>query len=521
MIDLRPESAHAVAGRIDFRALIEARAAQNGDDLFLLAPDSETTISYRQLRDSARGVARALAEVAPTGPIGWLAGNGWPTVRVLLGALYGGRVAAPINPAAGDSQIEYIIGHSGCRAIFVDAQNRPRLEKIARECAVAPRVFDIDGIESGAQENDAELAAAPESDSPRERPALLIYTSGTTGRPKGVLHTHSSLLAGAANTVLAHRLRAADRALCSLPLCHINGLCVTVFAPLLAGGSVVMPDKFRADDFWRLIAERRCSWFSVVPTIVARLLDLPPRAPDPQTEPRAFSALRFGRSASAPLSPDSLRRFEERFRIPLIETMGLTETAAQILANPPPPAARKIGSAGIAFGNEVAVLDSDGREKKRGEIGEIAARGGNVMREYLRAPADTAAAFTVGGWFLSGDLGRMDEDGFVFVTGRRKELIIKGGENIAPREIDDALHRAPGVLEAAAFARACPVYGQRVEAAVVLARPDAHDEAELILLCAREVGKFKAPDKIHFLAELPKGPSGKIQRRLLAEALGG
>jgi len=208
----------------------------------------------------------------------------------------------------------------------------------------------------------------------------------------------------------------------------------------------------------------------------------------------------------------------------LIETMGLTETAAQITSNPMPPGARKYGSPGRAYGNEVAILGPDHREVPRMQSGEIAVRGDNVFRVYLKNPEATAEAFTSresngDGWFLTGDLGHMDKDGYIYVTGLRKELIIKGGENIAPREIDEALLRHAEVVEAAAYAVPCADYGQRVEAAVRLTEGGAVTEAELIALCRTQVGPFKAPDRVHILPDLPKGPSGKVQRLKLAEMM--
>jgi acyl-CoA synthetase (AMP-forming)/AMP-acid ligase II len=203
----------------------------------------------------------------------------------------------------------------------------------------------------------------------------------------------------------------------------------------------------------------------------------------------------------------------------LIETMGLTETSAQITANPMPPGARKYGSPGKAYGNEVAILGADNREVARMIGGEIAVRGDNVFRLYLKNQKATTEAFTGDGWFLTGDLGHMDADGYIYVTGRRKELIIKGGENIAPREIDEALLLHPEVLEAAAFAVPSIDYGQTVEAAVRLTEGGSVTEAELLALCRAQVGPFKAPDRVHILPDLPKGPSGKVQRLKLAEMM--
>ena len=336
-----------------------------------------------------------------------------------------------------------------------------------------------------------------------------MYTSGTTGRPKGVVHTQSSLLAGGWTPALAHKLTTSDRGYCVLPIYHINGLCVTVMGTLIAGGSLAMVPKFSASKFWRHIEETGATWFSVVPTIISHLLH-GAASPGPHK-------LRFGRSASSALAPETQTQFEARFNVPIVETMGLTETAAQMLSNPLPPGIRKIGSSGIPIGNETVILSKDLQIVTDGSEGEIAVRGPNVMLKYLRNPQATADTFTPDGWLRTGDLGRQDSDGYFYVTGRLKELIIKGGENITPREIDDALYTHPDVIEAAAFARPCDTYGERIEAAVKLCDTSIATIADLLKVCETRLGKFKSPDTIHFMDELPKGPSGKIQRLKLAE----
>ena len=274
-----------------------------------------------------------------------------------------------------------------------------------------------------------------------------------------------------------------------------------------------MPARFSASRFWNQSCEYKATWFSVVPTIISHLLH-----GDSDPDDICRMRFRFGRSASSALAVETQTAFERRFSIPIVETMGLTETAAQILSNPLPPGKRKIGSPGTAFGCEVEIHDEEGNKMLQGREGEIAVRGPNVMLEYLKDPGATGKAFR-NGWFRTGDLARMDDDGYVFVTGRLKELIIKGGENIAPREIDEVLYSHPDVVEAAAFARKCPRYGETVEAAVRVSPNSQVDSAELSALCAKRLGGFKAPDKIHFFEELPKGPSGKIQRLKLADML--
>ncbi len=481
------------------RDWLDRRAEAGGTAIVF--PETGDTLGWAALRRdaaafagalTARGMERgeSLAIVTP---------NSREGVTALYGALYGGFRATMVNLAAGRDAIAYALGHCGarfatvhldCRTLFAEA-NDPGLDEI--------------GLES--------QGAAPLHPVAPGDHALLMYTSGTTGRPKGVVHTHASLLAGGWTSAIAHRLGPEDRGFCVLPICHINGLCVTVMGSLVSGGSLAMPSRFSASRFWDQAAEAGVTWFSVVPTIISHLLH-GEAEPDPATRAR----IRFGRSASSALAVETQTAFEARFGIPIVETMGLTETAAQILSNPLPPGVRKIGSPGRAFGCEVAIQDEAGAEVPRGTEGEIAVRGPNVMLEYLNNAQATEAAFR-NGWLRTGDLARMDEDGYVFVTGRLKELIIKGGENIAPREVDEALYAHPDVIEAAAFARPCPRYGETVEAAVRVRAGSPVTSEELTELCKGRLGPFKTPDRMHFLDELPKGPSGKIQRLKLADLL--
>ncbi|MEM8750518.1 MAG: AMP-binding protein [Pseudomonadota bacterium] len=490
------------------RDLIDRWAFAQPDRPFLIAPETGETITFEELRDSSRAFAGHLwARDLPAGcSIAYAMNNGLMAAQVILGTLYGGYLATAVNLVSGKSTIAHVLSHSDARAVFVDEKSCTLIREVQAETGnTAQQHFaDSDWFTPS--------AASPPSCEP-DSDGLLMYTSGTTGVPKGVVHTHASLLSGGANTAFAHELTTSDRGLCVLPLYHINAFCVSLMGALASGSSLALPTRFSVSTFWSQVRDHECSWFSVVPTQISYLLH------DAQThghDSSGLSALRFGRSASAPLSPDVQQAFEKQFRVPIIETMGLTETAAQILSNPM-TGERKVGSPGIAYGNEVMIADENQRECARGTEGEVLVRGGNVMRLYRNNEDATRSTITPDGWLRTGDLGRMDDDGFVFITGRLKELIIKGGENIAPREIDDALYAHPDVIEAAAFARDCDRYGQTVEAAVVVTSESILDERALIRLCEDAIGTFKAPDCVHFFAELPKGPSGKIQRLKLVE----
>ncbi len=484
------------------RDWLEARAAAGGTAVVF--PETGETLAWPALRDAARRFAAGLAArgAAEGESVAIVSPNSRDGVVALYGALAGGFRATMINLAAGRDAIAHALAHSGARFGFVHP-DAAALFDAANETGVAAIPLASD---------DPRREAAPHDLAPGDH-ALLMYTSGTTGRPKGVVHSHASLLAGGWTTAIAHALTPEDRGFCILPFYHINGLCVTVIGSLVSGGSLAMASRFSASRFWRQAAEAEATWFSAVPTIISHLLH-GEAEPDAATRRR----LRFGRSASSALAVETQAAFEARFSLPIVETMGLTETAAQILSNPLPPGPRKIGSPGRAYGCEVEIQDADGARAPAGREGEIAVRGPNVMLEYLRNPEATGAAFR-NGWLRTGDLARMDDDGYVFVTGRLKELIIKGGENIAPREVDEVLYSHPDIIEAAAFARDCAQYGETVEAAVRVRAGAQVKAADLIALCEQRLGAFKTPDAIHFLDELPKGPSGKIQRLRLAEFL--
>jgi len=429
-----------------------------------------------------------------------------------LGIAYSAFKATPLNLVAGSKSMQYVIEHSETELIFVtqDCMHLVKeaissLEKDIKIIEMHPENGPI--VNELLMDNHKRSHIRP---NPHDE-ALLMYTSGTTGNPKGVLLSHQNLIAAGRNVINAHNIKKEDIALCVLPIYHINGLCVTVMGTLISASGLVMPYKFSNNQFWKQMDNYKCSWFSAVPTLFAYLLN-------GKTFPKFDKKrIRFARSASAPLSPEIHRQFENRFGIPIIETMGLTETGAQILSNPLPPKKRKIGSPGVAIGNEIIIADNDQQELPVDTIGEILVRGDNVMIGYLKQPDETENTKNAAGWLKTGDLGYMDKDKFIFVTGRIKELILKGGENIAPREIDEVLLEHQSVLEAAAFGVPCDVYGHTVEACVRFKDGSATIEEKLIDFCQKRLGSFKSPSRIHIMDDLPKGPSGKIQRMKLFE----
>lgn len=501
-----------MAASSTIRAAVDAQAARRPDAIYAVAPETGRTLTFAGLRDAGVALAAFLDArgVAAGGKVALYMGNGLATLRLFVSVMYAGRTVVPLNLLAQASQLEFVLDHCDATLALVAPDLIGRVQAAAKKSARRIDVVPCDA-DDGAFPVAGPARALPEVAA--EDDALIMYTSGTTGMPKGVVLTHGNVVAAGTFVSDAHGLGPSDRVLGTLPLYHINGQIVQATSPLIHGGSLVIPHRFSASAFWRLADAHRCTWINVVPTIISYLL----AGPDPGAEGVDLSRIRFCRSASAPLPPEHHRAFEARFGIGVIETMGLTETAAPCFTNPLDPAQRRIGSPGRAFGNEARVVDAGGRPAPAGTVGEIMIRGPNVMRGYYKAAEATASALEPDGWLHTGDLGYIDADGFVFVTGRLKELIIKGGENIAPREIDETLLRHPAVLEAAAVGMPDVHYGQEILACVVLRPGAAVSEAELQAFCRAQLGPYKAPKVIRLVADLPKGPSGKVQRLRLLE----
>ena len=504
-----------------FRSLIDRGANAFPNRTYLVDPDSKLTLSYRKLKEKSVQFGNLLdsLELSHSPRVGFLMDNGYWTIVVMMGTMYSGSVTVPLNVVASPGNLRFAVENAKVDVLFVSKEHRQLLAKILSGVERSIPVIEVD-MEQGFELDLSNFSSVelPKNKLTGDSPAMILHTSGTVGMPKGAVLTHGNLIAGGNNVVLAQNLTKDDIAFCILPLYHINGQVVTAFAPLASGSHVVMPRKFSLSKFWPTLREFKCTWFSTVPTITKYLLD-DVHAFGGEQQLKDSCTLRFARSASSAMPASMLLDFEETFGVPMLESMGLTEAAAPILANPMPPAVRKAGSVGIPFGTEVRIIDNSGRTRGPEETGEIVVRGANVISEYYNAPEATANSFTSDGWFQTGDLGYYDDDGYFFVTGRIKELIIKGGENISPREIDDVLYRNTAVLEAASFGYPDDTYGQVVAVAVVLKDGVSCTAEELMEYCGAQLGSFRCPSKIFFVDDLPKGPSGKIQRLEVARSL--
>jgi long-chain acyl-CoA synthetase len=502
------QRAPAVAASVG--ALIERLARQSPNAPFVIDPETGETITFVELRNRVVTLAAHLQR------LGLMRGdrvcvamdNGVAAVVSHLGAMSGGFVAVPIDPGGGALQLGRIVRHCEPRAVLVADDRRTQIESIATE--IDPRIVHVD---VGASASAAEAAEM----SPEDRPdddALLMYTSGSTGRPKGVLLSHADVMSRAADFAAIHELGAADRLLCVLPLYHMNAQNM-MLGVLYSGSSMVVPRRFSVARYWEWVVRYRCTWMSMAPTIVTQLL----RWHETHGGPPAgdLRHVRFARCSSAPLSDSAHGSFEERFGIVLVQGMGMTE-AGSIFLNPPHREQRKIGSLGCARNLEVKVVGVDGQGLGSGHVGELMVRGPGVMRGYYKDPEATASAFDATGWLRTGDLGYRDFAGYFFHAGRVKELIIKGGTNVAPAEIDEALASHPDVARAAAVGVPDPHLGEDIGAFVVLRDGARCNEQGLLDHCAAQVGEFKTPSWIKFVDSLPTGPTGKVQRVQLAKS---
>src|SRR5271165_2306496 len=502
------------------RQVIEVAASAHPETPFLIGAETGQVITLGDLENQCKFLSTLLHQrgLRARDKVALLMDNGLVTVQLFLGSIYGGLVVVPLNVRAGVVQISYMLEHCDAKAVFVEEQYRALLEEamhdVRRPIQVIPAC--LDGTIGGGTEGNSNASLAVLLDLPApDDEALLMYSSGSTGKPKAAIHTHRSILAGGRNAIASHELTPADRSLLVLPLYHINAECVTLIPTLMSGGSVVVPHRFSVSHFWDWMEQYRCTWSAVVPTIVSELVNWN----DPRADQReaTFQRIKFMRSSSAPLSPSLHREFLDKFPVPLLQAMGSTE-GGNVFSNPLPPRKNKIGSPGLAWGFETRIVDRDGVEVPAGESGEVLLRGPALMRAYYKDAEGTAAVVDADGWLHTGDLAYRDEDGYFFVVGRSKELVIKGGVNIAPRQIDETLESHPAVLEAAAVGIPDRHLGEDLVAFVVRREGASTDEHELLSFCEKRLGHFKTPTWICFADDLPKGPSGKVQRLKLFDA---
>ncbi|KAJ9607875.1 hypothetical protein H2200_007954 [Cladophialophora chaetospira] len=478
-------------------------------------------VSFRHLTQDVLAFQKQLAQLGiPSGDAVSIAlPNSYEFIVSFLATSFQRAIAAPLNPAYKQSEFEFYIEDLSSAVVILPKgayeEHGPAIKAARKynagiaECYLDGASVILDVKEQGklAQRQSQPLARARPEDV-----ALVLHTSGTTGRPKAVPLTHRNLTTTMHNIRNTYELTPQDRTYLVMPLFHVHGLLAGFLAPLSAGGSVIVPERFSARTFWVDFLEHKANWYTAVPTIHQILLKNPAPSPKPN--------IRFIRSCSSPLSPKTFHELEETYAAPVLEAYAMTEAAHQMCSNQlPHRGKRKPGSVGIGHGVEVQILDDAGNEVPRGREGEICIRGDNVTQGYLNNDKANKEAFTKGGFFRTGDQGMKDDDGYVVITGRIKELINRGGEKISPIELDHIIAGNPEVAEAVTFAIPSELYGQEVGVAVVLKGDRSITEQGITDFVVSRTAIFKKPQRVWILKEIPKTATGKIQRRKVAESL--
>ena len=499
-----------------FSTIAELLAIGAADRPAIRAPE-RAPLSYAGLRALAErtiaslngiGIGRGdrVAIVLPNGP----------EMATAFLAVAGAATTAPLNPAYKDEEFEFYLTDLKAKALIVYQGMETPARAVAARLGVpvlelvpgaAAGEFTLAGGNPGKAANPG--AAGPDD------VALVLHTSGTTARPKIVPLSHANVTASAGNIARTLALGEADACLNVMPLFHIHGLMAATLSSLAGGGSVICTPGFNALRFFGWLDAEKPTWYTAVPTMHQAILQRAER----NKEIIARVPLRFLRSSSSSLPAQAMRELEAVFGAPVVEAYGMTEASHQMASNPLPPRPRKPGHVGLPAGPEIAIMDDDGRILPQGEIGEVVIRGRNVTRGYEANPEANAKAFT-NGWFRTGDQGVLDTDGYLMLTGRLKELIKRGGEQVSPLEVDGILSEHPAVAQALTYSIPHPMLGEDVGAAVVLREGMECSERELRDFASKHLADFKVPRKVVFLPEIPKGATGKLMRIGLAQKLG-
>jgi len=499
--------------------LVTRSAAERRDQPFLLFYDE--VVTYGDLEQRSGAVAAYLLRqgVHKGDVVAFMMGNSPEFFYVLLAAQRIGAIAAPISCWWQAREVEFLVNDSKPPVLVVDAPYEPIVAEV-RERTPSVRRIVLNALSplDTRYSHDllSEILTRPADESSTEAVfgddvASAMYTSGTTGQPKGVLLTHRGIVAGARAKVAHVGVEAAERILCVLPLFHSGGLNDLAFPCLFAGATIVLRRNFSASEFWQCVEQFRVNGFYIVPTMWNILL----RAPE--AESVDTSSLRLGLSGAAPIPPEQLRECEERFHVPILEAYGQTENSGGITANRFEK--RKTGSVGTVMpGMELRVVDEDDGALRPGEIGEVVVRGDTVMKGYLNAPEATQETLR-NGWLHTGDVGYVDKEGFLFIVDRKKDLIIRGGVNVYPKEIEHVIATHPDVDQVAVIPESHEKYGQVATACVVAKRGRTLDEEDLRRFCGKNLASYKVPERFILRARLPTNAIGKVVKKDLLREL--
>lgn len=497
------------------RELLEDRVSKFAEKIFLFSEIDGREWTYREFDEAVNRTANMLLEnsVKKGDVVSLLLPNSAEYIIAYFACFKMGAIAGPVNSLLKPEEIEWVIGNSESKLMLIGSDWNASAVVSAENPSLP--IITFDNVEKATKDH-SKILDDIEVDADDE--AIIIYTSGTTGKPKGCLLTHSNLVANARQITEWLGFNENDRLLTVMPLFHMNAVSVTTMTALYAGGSTVVSAKFSSSRFWNITAKYQITSFGSVATMLSMLLGNSSDFKDSSSELNPQSkSLRFAMCGSAPVPAEVLKRFEETFNCLVIEGYGLSESTCRSTFNPPNED-RRPGSCGMPIGNEMCIFDESDHEVPDGELGEIVMRGPNIFKEYYKNPDATAKAFA-SGWFHTGDIGYRDADGFFYIADRKSDMIIRGGENIYPREIDELLYTHPSVESAAVIGVPDDLYGEEVAAFIVLKDGGHVTEEALIAFCKERLADFKCPKKIHFVNDIPKGPTGKLLKRELAKIL--
>ncbi len=499
--------------------LVERQAEKYKGKTFLFWKDEE--VSFSQLNKLTNKVANMLFNlgIRKGDIVSIYLPNMLEYVFFYLGIPKIGAIVGPVNALFKPREIQYVVNHSEAKIIVTVPALLENVNEIREDLPCLEHIILI-----GEQQNNtlsySELMENASSIKPPQveideklDPAAILYTSGTTGFPKGVLQTHFNIIRNS-EMIVEHTKSEEDyRFMLILPLFHVNAQIVTVMTPLYCGASCILTPGFSAKKHWDTVAKYKASTFSAVPTILSILLKIPHEHLD-------LSSLKFVICGAAPLPIEVMKAFEEKFKCKVVEGYGLTESTCAASVNPMPTLTedkRKIGSIGLPLpGTEMKIVDNNGNELPPNTKGEILCKGDHVMKGYFKNPEANQETLK-DGWLYTGDIGHQDEDGIFFISDRKKDMIIRGGENIYPREIEEVLYSHPSVSLATVIGVDDEIYGELPKAFIVLKENTILNEEEIKAFCKKNLADFKVPQYFEFRSDLPKNPTGKIMKNILRE----
>ena len=490
-------------------SLLEAKAREIGDRPYVTNVEDGRTYTYAEINGRANQTAHLLRSLAavPGKPVSILLPNGPELLFAYFGAMKAGCIAGTVNPDLKPPEIAYILGDSESPIVVTDASGSAKIEDVRAELPRLHRIVRAD--EDFERQLNRHPTSVPRVGILPTDPCEILYTSGTTGHPKGALITHANFLAAAECFGSELGFDGSLRILCFLPLFHTEAQFVSVINSLRVGGSVILARKFSSHRFWSWIADHRVSVVSAVPTVFSIMLDMP------RDESRDYASLRLMISSAASLPVEVLSAWERRFGVPIVEGYGLTESACYATLNP--RGRGKPGSVGLPLAcSQLRIVSEHGTPVEPGEPGEIVLRGWNIFPGYWKNDPATREAFK-GGWFHTGDIGTVGEDGYVVIVDRKKDMINRGGQKIYPREVDEVLFAHPHVRNAAAVGVPHPILGEEIVAFVELRDGTTVSPEDIIAFCRANLADYKVPKEILYVEQIPKGPSGKNLRRKLRE----